>query len=61
MITLINKNRDQPTSSRDRDSYYEDFEKNNLPKAEKGKTEILTLMACLHFLKRVQKIIILEQ
>ena len=38
MITLINKNRDQPTSLRDRDSYYEDFEKNNLPKVEKDDT-----------------------
>ena len=38
MITLINKNGDQPMSLGDRDSYYEDFETNNLPKAEKGKT-----------------------
>ena len=38
MITLINKNRDQPMSLRDRDSYYEDFEKNNLPKVEKDDT-----------------------
>ena len=38
MITLINKNGDQPTSLRDRDSYYEDFETNNLTEAEKDKT-----------------------
>ena len=38
MITLTNKNGDQPMSLGDRDSYYEDFETNNLPKAEKGKT-----------------------
>ena len=31
MITLINKYGDQPMSSEDRDSYYEDFETNNLP------------------------------
>ena len=38
MINLINKNRDQPMSLGDRDSYYEDFATNNLPKGEKGKT-----------------------
>ena len=38
MITLINKNGDQPMSLGDRDSYYEDFEANNLPKGEKDKT-----------------------
>ena len=38
MITLINKNGDQPMSIGDRDSYYEDFEANNLPQGEKGKT-----------------------
>ena len=38
MITLINKNWDQPMSLGDRDSYYEEFETNNLPKVEKGKT-----------------------
>ena len=38
MITLINKNGDQPMSLGDRVSYYEDFEANNLPKGEKGKT-----------------------
>ena len=38
MFTLINKNGDQPMSLGDRDSYYEDFEANNLPKGEKGKT-----------------------
>ena len=38
MITFINKNGDQSMSLGDRDSYYEDFETNNLPKAEKGKT-----------------------
>ena len=38
MITLINKNGDQPMSLGDRDSYSEDFETNNLPKGEKGKT-----------------------
>ena len=38
MITLINKNGDQPMSLGDRASYYEDFETNNLSKAEKSKT-----------------------
>ena len=38
MITLINKNGVQPMSLGDRDSYDEDFETNNLPKADKGKT-----------------------
>ena len=38
MITLINKNGDQPVPLGDRNSYYEDLETNNLPKAEKGKT-----------------------
>ena len=38
MITLINKNGNQPMSLGDWDSYYEDFEANNLPKGEKGKT-----------------------
>ena len=37
MITLINNDGDQPMSLEDRDSYYDDFETNNLPKAEKGK------------------------
>ena len=32
------KNGDQPMPLRDRNSYYEDFETNNLSKAEKGKT-----------------------
>ena len=32
MINLINKNGDQSMSLGDRDSYYEDFETNNLPK-----------------------------
>ena len=35
---MINKNGDQPMSLGDRDFYYEDFETNNLPKGEKGKT-----------------------
>ena len=38
MITMINKNGDQPMSLGDRDSYFEDFETNNVPKGEKGKT-----------------------
>ena len=38
MITLINKNGDQPISLGDRDSYYEDLETNNLLKGEKDKT-----------------------
>ena len=38
MITLISKNGVQPMSLGNRDSYDEDFETNNLPKAEKGKT-----------------------
>ena len=37
MITLINKNGDQPMSSGDRGSYFENFEATNLPRAEKGK------------------------
>ena len=37
MITLINKNGDQPMSLGDRGSYFENFESNNLPRAEKGK------------------------
>ena len=38
MITLTYKNGDQPMPLGDRNSYYEDFEINNLSKAEKGKT-----------------------
>ena len=38
MIPLINKNGIQPMSVGDRDSYDEDFETNNLPKADKEKT-----------------------
>ena len=38
MITIINKNGDQPMSLGYRDSYYKDFETNNLPKGEKEKT-----------------------
>ena len=38
MITLINKNGDQPMSLGARDFYYEDFKANNLSKGEKGKT-----------------------
>ena len=34
---MINKNGDQPMSLGNRDSYYKDFEINNLPKGEKGK------------------------
>ena len=46
----------------DMDSYYEDFETNNLPKkAEKGKTGGIAPMTCLHYLKIVEKIIIMEQ
>ena len=37
MITLMNKNEDQPMFLGDRDSYYKDFETDNLPKGEKGK------------------------
>ena len=37
MITMINKNGDQPVSLGDRDSYYEDSETNILAKGEKGK------------------------
>ena len=39
MITLINKNGDQTMSLGDRNSYYEYFEINNLPKGEKDKIE----------------------
>ena len=35
MITMINKNGDQPMCFGDRDSYYEDFETNNLPEGGK--------------------------
>ena len=45
----------------DRNSYYEDFETNNLPKEKKAKQEIPTLMICLHYIKIVQTIIITEQ
>ena len=38
MITIIYKNGDQPVSLGDMNSYYEDFEINNLPKREKGKS-----------------------
>ena len=38
MITLINKIGDQPVSVGIRDSYYEDFVTDNLPKEEKSKT-----------------------
>ena len=39
MITLINKNGDQPMSLGDRGSYFENVEATNLPRAEKGKAE----------------------
>ena len=35
MITLINQNGDRPTSLGEKDSYHEDFERNNLSKVEK--------------------------
>ena len=38
MITLMYKNGDQPMPLGDRNSYYDDFETNNLSKAEKDKT-----------------------
>ena len=38
MIILINKNGDQPMYLGGRDSYYKDFDTNNLPKEEKCKT-----------------------
>ena len=38
MVTLINKNGDQPLYLGERDSYYENFETNNLQKGEKGTT-----------------------
>ena len=37
MVTMINKNRDQPVSLGDKDSYYEDFDTKDL-KGEKAKT-----------------------
>ena len=37
IITMMNKNGDQSMSLENRDSYYEDFETNSLPKAKKGK------------------------
>ena len=44
MITLINKNGDQPMSLGDRGSYFENVEATNLPRAEKGKAgEVPTL------------------
>ena len=52
---------DQPMSLGDRNSYYEDFETNNLPKEKKAKQKIPTLMTCLHYIKTVQTIIIMEQ
>ena len=58
MITLMYKNGDQPMPLGDRNSYYEDFEANNLSKQKKAKP---TPMTCLHYLKIVQKIIIMEQ
>ena len=45
----------------DSDSYYEDFETNNLPKQKKVKQEVPTPVTCLHYLKIVQKITIMEQ
>ena len=42
----------------DSDSYYEDFETNNLPKQKKV---IPTPVTYLHYLKIVQKITIMEQ
>ena len=47
MIIMVNKNGHQPVPLGDRDSYYKDFETNNLPKGEKGKQEIPTPTACL--------------
>ena len=38
MIIVINKNGNEPVALGDRDSSCEDFETNNLPKGEKGKT-----------------------
>ena len=38
MITKLNKDRDHPMSLGDRDSYYKDFDTNNLLKGEKDKT-----------------------
>ena len=37
MVTIINKNGDQPVSLGDKDSYYEDFDTKDL-KGEKAKT-----------------------
>ena len=47
MIIMVNKNGHQPVPLGDRDSYYSDFETNNLPKGEKGKQEIPTPTTCL--------------
>ena len=52
MITLINKNGDQSMSLGGRDSYYEDFKKNNLlkgKKAKKGDTHSDDLLALLKY------------
>ena len=40
MITMINKNGDQPVSLEDRESYYEAFEAINLPKIGKSEARV---------------------
>ena len=47
MIIMVNKNGHQPVPLGDRDSYYNDFKTNNLPKGEKGKQEIPAPTTCL--------------
>ena len=56
MITFINKNGDQPMSLGERDSYYEDFQTNTLPKGEKGKIGDIHSDDLSAFFKIVQKI-----
>ena len=43
MLTLINKNGDQPMSLGDRDSNYEDFETNDLPKGDTHSDDLSAL------------------
>ena len=60
MVPMINKNEDQPMSLEFSDSYYEDFEI-TYPKKKKAKQQIPTPMTCQHYLKIVQKIIIMAE
>ena len=61
MISMINKNGDQPVPLGDRGPYYEHFDTNNSSKEEKGKTQDNHSNNLSAFLKIVQKIIIMAQ